>query len=65
MFYCFGENGSNNSGDGEGETLEKAICNWAGEIDLHLAAQEFNRWEPEVIEGVKVTVVFTTTVSKE
>lgn len=64
MFYCFGETQTAANVMGKGETIEAAICDWANEIDLHLAAAEFNTWQPTVIEGDKLIVVFNTTVTK-
>jgi hypothetical protein len=64
MFYCVGETGNSSCNLGKGSTLEAAICDWANEQELHLAATEFNTWKPLLIEGDQIMAVFNTTVSK-
>ena len=62
MFICIGDNDSNNSACGKGETVEKAIEAWSIHMDDAEIFQEFSDYAPEIYHlgpAVKVEAAVT------
>lgn len=57
MFFCIGENSSENYSLGKGETIEEAISNWSTSRDIWGdILDEFNRYDPVIIQGQELNI---------
>lgn len=56
MFFCIGENDKSTKAYGKGDTIEKAIIDWSTREHLSGVADEFEEYQPKIINGKSVLV---------
>ena len=56
MFFCIGENTMRTSYTGSGESVEAAIKDWATSDDIEDIREEFDKYNPTVVNGTELNI---------
>lgn len=62
MYICFGENEEFTVSVGRGTTTHEAISNWCKKAGILEYMQEYQKWEPTIIEGEEIQIDLGITV---